>query len=123
MAASIVRYPSAKPLPLSRAVRAGGFLFLSGILPADAEGRPVIGDIRTETRAALQQIDAVLTGLGAHRADVVRTTVWLADLGDFAAFNEEYAGYFGEHLPARSTVQAVLNRGARVEIEVQALAP
>lgn len=117
---SIIRYPSAKPLPLSRAVRAGGFLFLSGILPADADGRPVAGDIRTETRAVLQQIDAVLTELGATRADVVRATVWLADLREFPEFNQEYAGYFGHHLPARSTVQAELNRGAKVEIEVQA---
>ncbi|KAF1050107.1 RidA family protein [Xylophilus sp.] len=118
--ASIIRYPSAKPLPLSRAVKAGGFVFLSGVLPADAEGRPVTGEIRVETRAVLQQIDTALAELGAGRTDVVRTTVWLADLGDFAAFNEKYARYFGEHLPARSTVQAVLNRAARVEVEVQA---
>lgn len=117
---SIIRYPSAKPLPLSRAVKAGGFLFLSGVLPADAEGRPVSGDIRVVTQAVLQTIDAALAELGASRADVVRTTVWLADLGDFAAFNEEYASFFGGHLPARSTVQSSLNRAAKVEVEVQA---
>ncbi|MNV65277.1 Enamine/imine deaminase [compost metagenome] len=117
---SIIRYPSAKPLPLSRAVQAGCFLFLSGVLPADAQGNPVSGDIRLETQAVLQTIDTTLTELGASRADVVRASVWLADLGDFAAFNEEYARYFGTHLPARSTVQAALNRGAKVEVEVQA---
>ena len=116
----IQRFPSSKPLPLSRAVKAGGFLLLSGVLPADEAGQPVSGDIQTETRAVLQQIDAVLAGLGASRKDVVRATVWLADLADFAGFNEEYARYFGADLPARSTVQAVLNRGAKVEVEVTA---
>lgn len=117
---SIIRYPSTKPLPLSRAVKAGGFLFLSGILPADANGAPLQGDIRTETKAVLDQIDAALRDLGASRKDVVRATIRLSDLADFREFNEEYASFFGTELPARSTVQATLNRGAKIEVEVQA---
>ena len=119
---SIERFPSAKPLPLSRAVKAGGFLFLSGILPAEADGTPVKGDIRLETRAVLQRIDETLVELGSATDQVVRATIWLADMSDFAGMNEEYAVFFKAALPARSTVQATLNRGARVEIEVQALA-
>ncbi len=69
---SVVRHPSAKPLPLCRATQAGGFLFLSGVLPADDQGPPVEGDIRVETRAVLQQIHTVLGGLGASHRDVVR---------------------------------------------------
>ncbi len=120
--AAIQRFPSNKPLPLSRAVQAGGFLFLSGVLPAEADGTPVQGDIRTETRAVLQRIDETLADLGSDRGRVVRATVWLSDLADFGGFNEEYALFFGGGLPARSAVQATLNRGARVEIEVLALA-
>ncbi len=116
----IVRYAGPAHLPLSRAVRAGGFVFLSGVLPADADGRPVSGSIADETEAVLQQIMRNLQALGASLHDVVRTTVWLADLGDFASFNAVYAKHFTSALPARSTVQATLNRGARVEIEVQA---
>lgn len=119
---SIVRYPSSKPLPLSSAVKAGGFLFLSGVLPADAQGRPLQSDIRTETAAVLRSIEDVLLTHGLSRKDVVRATVWLADLADFADFNAVYADFFQQDLPARSTVQAVLNRGAKIEIEVQAWA-
>ena len=117
---TITRYPSTKPLPLSAATRAGGFLFLSGVLPLGEDGKPFQGDIQSETRAVLREIDELLQKLGASRKDVVRATVWLADLNDFAGFNEEYARFFDGHLPSRSAVQAVLNRGAKVEIEVQA---
>lgn len=117
---TLVRHPSTKPLPLSRAVQAGGFLFLSGVLPAHPDGQPLHGTIEEETRAVLDQIDTVLTELGASRQDVVRATIWLADMADFAGMNTAYAAYFGHTLPARSTVQATLNRGAKVEIEVQA---
>lgn len=117
---AIVRYPSTKPLPLSSAVKAGGFLFLSGVLPADAAGQPVRGDIAQEALAVLQEIERLLHSHGARMQDVVKATVWLADLQDFAGFNTVYASFFADALPARSAVQAVLNRGARVEIEVQA---
>ncbi|MDR2326549.1 MAG: RidA family protein [Acidovorax sp.] len=117
---TVIRYPSTKPLPLSSATQAGGFLFLSGVLPLDEQGKPFKGDIQAETRAVLREIDALLLERGASRKDVVRAMVWLADLNDFAGFNDEYGRFFEGHLPARSAVQATLNRGARVEIEVQA---
>jgi 2-iminobutanoate/2-iminopropanoate deaminase len=124
MNGSIERYPTPLPVPFSKAVRAGGFLFLSGVLPMDASGQIVAGDIAVQTRAVLERIAATLGELGAGLADVVRVTVWLADLGDFAAFNDEYRRHFAAaDLPARSTVQATLYKGARIEIEAQALAP
>jgi len=117
---TIERHPTPLPVPFSKAVRAGGFLFLSGVLAMDAQGRILDGDVRVQTCAVLERIAQVLGECGARMGDVVRATVWLADLADFAAFNEEYARHFAGALPARSTVQAVLYQGARVEIEVQA---
>jgi reactive intermediate/imine deaminase len=116
----ITRYPTPLPAPLSKAVRAGGFLFLSGVLPMDAQANIIAGDIGAQTRAVLERIAGTLTELGASMRDVVRVTVWLSDLDDFGAFNGEYQKHFPDGLPARSTVQATLYKGARVEIEVQA---
>lgn len=117
---AITRYPTPHAAPFSKAVRAGGFLFLSGVLPMDASANIIEGDIRVQTRAVLERIAAMLGELGTGMADVVRATIWLADLEDFAAFNEEYKAHFLQGLPTRSTVQASLYKGARVEIEVQA---
>ena len=122
-ALGIERYPTPLPVPFSKAVRAGDFLFLSGVLAMDAQGRIVEGDVQAQTKAVLERIAATLEECGASMAHVVKATVWLADLADFAAFNAEYAGHFGGALPARSCVQAVLYQGAKVEIEVQAFAP
>lgn len=119
---SIERYPHTLPVPLSAAVRAGGFLFLSGIVAIDAQGKIIDGDIRLQTRAVLETIQFTLEQHGLHVTDVVRTSVWLADLTDSAVFNEEYGRFFAGGLPARSAVQAKLYGGARVEIEVQAWA-
>ncbi len=123
MTTPIERVPTPLPMPFSKAVRAGGFLFLSGVLPMDTEGRVVEGGINAQTRIVLERIAATLGELGASLADVVRVTVWLSDLTDFAAFNDEYRRHFGSDFPARSTVQATLYGGARIEIEAQALAP
>jgi 2-iminobutanoate/2-iminopropanoate deaminase len=117
---TIQRHATPLPMPFSKAVRAGGFLFLSGVLPMNADGRLVEGDIRVQTRAVIERIAANLAEAGAALSDVVRATVWIASWDDFAAFNEEYRSYFGAALPARSTVQAQLYGGARLEIEVQA---
>jgi 2-iminobutanoate/2-iminopropanoate deaminase len=117
---SIERFATPLDVPFSKAVRAGGFLFLSGVLPMNAQARIVEGGITQQTRIVLERIALVLGECGAKMSDVVRITVWLADLDDFAAFNEEYARHFANALPARSTVQAPLYQGARVEIEVQA---
>lgn len=120
---TLVRHPTPLPVPFSKAVQAGDFLFLSGVLPMDAQGRVVGDGIAEQTRLVLERIDATLVECGAGLADVVKATVWLADLEDFAAFNAEYRRHLGEHLPARSCVQAVLYGGARVEVEVQAYRP
>ncbi|WP_322009364.1 RidA family protein [Paraburkholderia sp. J12] len=119
---SIERYPHALPLPLSEAVRAGGFLFLSGVVALDAEGKVADGDIRAQTRIVLATIDQTLQAQGLTREDVVKTTVWLANISEAAAFNDEYAKAFGNAPPARSAVEARLHGGARVEVEVLAWA-
>lgn len=119
----IQRYPTPLPAPLSKAVLAGGFLFLSGQLAMDANANIIEGGIQVQTRVVLERIAATLQEVGASMADVVRLTVWLASLDDFAAFNEEYRKHFPAGLPARSTVKAELYKGAAVEVEVQALAP
>lgn len=117
---SIVRHPTPLPVPFSKAVRAGGFLFVSGVLAMDDKAAIIDGDIQVQTRAVLERIAATLRECGADMAQVVKATVWLADLADFAAFNQEYARHFAGALPARSCVQAPLYKGAKVEIEVQA---
>jgi len=122
-AIAIRRYPTPLPVPFSKAVRAGDFLFLSGVLAMDAQARIVEGDVQAQTKLILERIAATLAECGASTSQVVKATVWLADLADFAAFNAEYAKHFAGALPARSCVQAVLYQGAKVEIEVQAFAP
>ena len=119
----IQRYPTPYPVPFSKAVRAGGFIFVSGQLAMDTSANIIDGDVQVQTRVVLERIAATLQEVGASMADVVRVMVWLGDLNDFPAFNEEYAKHFSAGFPARSTVQTTLYRGAAVEIEVQALAP
>ena len=109
--------------PYSQAVRAGNMLFLSGQIPIDpATGNLIQGDIASQTRRVFENITAILKAAGASLDHVVRTTVFLADMGDFAAMNEVYAGYFSTPAPARSTVQAArLPKDARIEIDVIAI--
>jgi 2-iminobutanoate/2-iminopropanoate deaminase len=106
--------------PYSQAVRAGQLLFLSGQVPLDpATGQIVAGDIAAQTRRVFENLAAVLTAGGRSFADVVRTTVFLADMNDFAAMNDVYGQYFKEPYPARATVQvARLPKDARVEIDL-----
>ncbi len=106
--------------PYSQAVRAGQLLFLSGQVPLDpATGLMVDGDIAAQTRRVFENLGAVLQAGGRSFSDVVRTTVFLADMNDFAAMNEVYGQYFSEPYPARATVQvARLPKDARVEIDV-----
>jgi len=105
--------------PYSQAIRSGAFLFLSGQIPLDpATGQLVGGDVAAQTRQVLDNLRAVLAAAGGSLDHVVRTTVYLADLGDFAAMNEVYGAYFTSPAPARATVQvARLPRDARVEID------
>jgi 2-iminobutanoate/2-iminopropanoate deaminase len=110
--------------PYSQAVVANGFVFASGQIPIDpATGQFVEGGIVEQTEQVLRNVSNLLEAAGTSLARVVKTTVFLADMNDFAAMNETYARFFGENPPARSTVQAArLPRDARVEIEVVALA-
>lgn len=118
---NIVRLPSELPFPFSKAVRAGGFIFLSGQIPIDHEGKPVYGPIAVQTRLVLDRVALTLTDCGAALSDVVRVTVWLSDLALFAEFNKVYREYFlPTALPARSTVCASLAFDVDIEIEVTA---
>jgi 2-iminobutanoate/2-iminopropanoate deaminase len=105
--------------PYSPAVRAGNLLFISGQIPLDpATGQLIEGDIRAQTTRVLDNVRELLLAAGADTSHVVRTTIFLADLGDFAAVNEIYATYFTQPYPARATVQvARLPRDVRVEID------
>jgi len=109
--------------PYSPAVRAGNLLFLSGQIPLDpATGQLIDGDIRAQTARVLQNLGELLKAAGADFPHVVRTTIFLADLGDFAVVNEIYATYFTAPYPARATVQvARLPRDVRVEIDAIAI--
>lgn len=106
--------------PYSQAVRAGQLLFASGQIPTDpATGAIVDGDVGAQTRRVFDNLNAVLTTANLSFADVVKTTVFLADMNDFAAMNEVYGKYFSEPYPARATVQvARLPKDARVEIDL-----
>lgn len=109
--------------PYSSALRAGSFLFISGQVPSDpATGVMVDGDIAAQTRRVLDNVGTLLEAAGLSFAHVVRTTVFLADMSDFAAMNDVYRAYFAEPYPARSTVQAArLPRDARIEIDAIAM--
>lgn len=111
--------------PYSQAIRAGQFLFLSGQIPLDpSTGEVVEGDVRAQTRRVLANMAAVLAAADVSFDAVVKTTVFLVDLGDFAAMNEVYGSAFADPAPARSTVQVSrLPRDVRVEIDAVALLP
>ncbi len=110
--------------PYSQAVKAGGFLFLSGQVALDpASGQVVEGDVRAQTERVLQNLQAVLAAAGSSLAAVVKATVFLADMNDFAAMNEVYGRFFSSDPPARVTVQvARLPKDVPVEIDLIALA-
>ena len=109
--------------PYSQAVVAGDHIFCSGQIALDpSTGALVSGDFRAEAERVLANLEAVLRAAGASFADVVRATVYLTDLADFAVFNELYAARFAQPFPARVTVGvAALPRGARIEMDVIAL--
>jgi 2-iminobutanoate/2-iminopropanoate deaminase len=105
--------------PYSQAIDAGGFVFLSGQVPIDPKtGELVKGDISVQTDRALDNLGAVLEAAGCAFGDVVKTTIYLVDLGDFQAVNTTYGKRFTAAPPARATVQvSALPKGARVEID------
>lgn len=124
MPKQVLATPSAPPAlgPYSMAVEAGGFVFLSGQVGIDpSTGERVPDDVASQARQALDNIGAILADIGLDHSDIVKTTIFLADMADFAAVNEVYAQYFSEAPPARSTIQAAaLPGGFLVEIEVVA---
>lgn len=109
--------------PYSQAIVANGIVFCSGQIPIDpATGEFVSGDVSEQTEQVFKNLIAVLEAAGASLESVVKTTVFLADMNDFAAMNEVYGRYFVTNKPARATVQAArLPRDARVEIECIAM--
>ena len=109
--------------PYSQAIAAGGFLFCAGQIPLNPEtGELVVGDVASQTRQVLENLGAVLRANAMTFANVVKTTVFLTDLGDFGKMNEVYGSFFTESFPARSTVQvSALPKGANVEIEAVAV--
>jgi len=117
---TILTKDAASPVgPYSQAIAANGFIFTSGQIPTGPDGKIVGSDIETQTEQVIKNLKAVLAAGGAGLQDVVKATVFLTDLGDFAKFNAVYARHFGSHKPARSTAEvSKLALGARVEIEV-----
>jgi 2-iminobutanoate/2-iminopropanoate deaminase len=109
--------------PYSQAIKARGFVYASGQIPIDpATGQFVAGGITEQTEQVMKNVAAVLEAAGSRLDQIVKTTVFLADMEEFAAMNEVYAKFFASDPPARATVQAAgLPRNARVEIEVVAL--
>ena len=110
--------------PYSQAIKAGGFVFVSGQIPIDPQtGQFVPGGIAEQTEQVLKNLSAVLEAAGSSLDRVVKTTVFLADMKEFSGMNEVYATFFSSPPPARATVAAAgLPRDARVEIEAVALA-
>jgi len=103
--------------PYSQAVKAGGFVFVSGQIPLTPDGRLVEGDVRAQARQALENLKAILEAAGSGLDRVVQVTAYLSDIGDFEAFNEVYAGFFREPYPARAVVGvAALPKGVKVEV-------
>ncbi|HAM34483.1 MAG TPA: hypothetical protein DEB40_09990 [Elusimicrobia bacterium] len=109
--------------PYCQAIRAGDWVFVSGQLPLGADGQAMAPGVAAQTEACLDNLAAILAAAGLRLGDVVKTTVFMTDLGQFAAMNEVYARRFGSPFPARATVGvAALPKGASVEIEAVAFA-
>lgn len=127
MERTIVSTPNAPKAigPYSQAVKAGGFVFCSGQIPIDPTTGEIVGasDVRVQAKRVMDNLAAVLAAAGSSFEAVVKTTIFLADMGDFAAVNEIYGGYFKANPPARATIQvAGLPKASLVEIECVAIA-
>jgi 2-iminobutanoate/2-iminopropanoate deaminase len=108
--------------PYCQAIRTGDMVFVSGQVPLDPSGVLVEGGIAEQTRQSLANVAAIVSAAGGSLANVIKTTVYMTDLGEFAAMNAVYAEAFAGHTPARATVQvAALPAGARVEIDAIAV--
>lgn len=123
MAASMIHTVHAPAAigPYSQAVLTGGLLLTSGQLGLDPETGTLPEGVEAQAAQALENIGAILTEAGYERTDVVKTTIFIRNMGDFAAVNRIYAGFFGDHKPARSCVEvSALPKGGLVEIEATA---
>ncbi|MBR9865024.1 RidA family protein [Neptunicoccus cionae] len=119
-----VKLPDGTPVPLSKAVKVGDLLMLSGQLGFGPDGRIVEGGIEAQTKQCIENAKAVLAEAGSDLSQVVKASIWLTDTADFAAFNRAYAEYFPSHPPARSAVcSGLMVPGAVVEIEFIAHQP
>lgn len=110
-------------VPLSPAVRAGDFIYVSGQVPTGPNGKVVEGGVAEQTERVLENVKAALALAGADLSDVIKTTVWLRDRADFAAMNEVYGRFFASEPPARSTAESRLMIDIAVEIEAIAYKP
>lgn len=110
-------------VPLSPAVRAGDFVYISGQVPVDSKGTVVAGGIAEQTEQVLTNVKKVLALAGCEMSDVVKTTVWLEDARDFGAFNAIYAKHFPNDPPARTTVESRLMMDIKIEVEAVAYKP
>lgn len=109
--------PKQGALPFAKAVKAGGFLYVSGQVPRDGKGEIVYGTMLTQAKVTLENLKKIVEGAGYTLNDVVKVEAWIADPRDFGDFNKVYAQYFSaEHAPARVTVQAQLMSDMRVEV-------
>ena len=123
MAKQAITSPKSKPIgPYSAAIESGDTLYISGQIPLDAAtGKLVEGDISAQARQSMENLKALLEAAGLSVGHVVKTTIFLTSMGDFAAVNEVYKAYVSEPYPARSTIAvAALPMGAKVEIEMVA---
>lgn len=108
-------------VPLSPAVRAGDFIYISGQVPVGADGTVIIGGIEAQTKQVMENVKSALAG--AELSDVVKTFVILEDAREFAAFNKTYATYFPQNPPARTTIESRLMIDIKIEIEAVAYKP
>lgn len=108
--------------PYSQAIRVGNLVFTAGQIGLDPATGALVGDVEEQTRQVMSNLQAVLAAAGSNLRNIIKTTIFLADLADFQTVNAIYGSYFPQQPPARSTVQvAALPRGARIEIEAIAL--
>ncbi len=120
-AAVLAGQAAAQDAPFSPVVEANGVLYLAGKLGRDPQANKLPGEIKAETRFALEAIRETLEGAGSSLADVVRCNVFLGDIGDFSAMNEVYRTFFPKDPPARTTFAVTLVAGAKIEIECTAV--
>lgn len=111
-----------RPLaPYSVATEANGFVFISGQVALDRSGGPTPADVVDQTKLVMDNIGSILKDLGLGYADIVKTTVFLSDIGDFGRMNETYGSYFASEPPARSTFQVAALPGPEFKIEIEAV--